>query len=97
MKTKHTQGEWTAEQYDIGRKQILIESEGKIISEVETELRNIEEAEANAKLIAAAPEMLLMLNRLLSNMKILSNEKPNHKGLKHDIKDIRKTIKKATK
>ena len=52
--------------------------------------------EANAKLMAAAPEMLIELKNALDGFKILSGAYPDHSGIKNDIQRIETIIKKAT-
>lgn len=74
METKHTKGEWTATQTSIS------DSNGVIATTyVNTVKRYIgkQEVEANAKLIAAAPDLLEALNDLVSwaNIKDGSNYK----------------------
>lgn len=63
METKHTKGEWeVTNQYPNGlsslAEHIEIKSEQWSIAAVFTDGESKEEAEANAKLIAAAPELL---------------------------------------
>lgn len=73
MKTQHTKGEWVIEQH---HPSIYVCSgyKGFVIAEVTNQqishfIGNDEEAQANAKLIAAAPDMLEALNCLLETMR----------------------------
>lgn len=55
MKPQHTKGQWITRKYSDGSICIRKEEKGIVITEVTTGLFPQEEAEANAKLIAAAP------------------------------------------
>jgi len=86
---KHTQGEW-----NINAQENLIVSDGKWIAELNNDgLKKIpkEEFKANAKLIAAAPELLWSLRQLLSMDSSCSQ------GYKKAVRELaQKAIKKAT-
>jgi len=99
MKTQHTKGEWSLD-FSMAEKKsneiywIYINSDkGKHIAEVKGKHCEIEnsECDANAKLIAAAPELLESCNFMLD---VLSGH------LKFDLKiaiaDMKAAIKKAT-
>ena len=62
MKTKHTQGEWTINPNLLT--EVIIPSKMGMEIDVWHYAREEDEAEANAKLIAAAPELLEMLIRI---------------------------------
>lgn len=67
METNHTPGPWEIKSYDSSKpkKSILeIESDGKCISTPDIDFRTPEEAIANSKLIAHAPNMLLALQQI---------------------------------
>jgi hypothetical protein len=55
MRTKHTNGQWTAEKIN---KNYMILSDRMYIGSVSSSDVGNEQAEANAKLIASAPDML---------------------------------------
>ena len=96
METKHTQGEWRVETVD--NIKILAEDNSNIC--ILTHLkhfkrRDVDEVYANAKLIAAAPELLefaLGLDAWLS-----FNTEPTREQLKTMRSDLQKAIKKAIK
>lgn len=67
--TKHTPGPWTFTAYGEGRPTpefdvVYIESDGKPIAKIDTDFRRQSEARANAKLIAAAPDLFEALEKL---------------------------------
>lgn len=55
-----------------------------------------EDSEDNARLIAAAPDLLEALKGCLDGLEILSRANPKHKGIKQDIAVARAAIAKAT-
>lgn len=66
---KHTQGEWKLYTNKLHRGwQILSDTDFQIAS-IDTKYREFEVNEANAKLIAAAPELLNALTKLLAMAK----------------------------
>lgn len=93
MRTEFTKGEWTHRQNEIGglmQSHFLIEGEERAlpIAKVYSDTMNLEKALANAKLIAAAPDMFKVC-RLLEYVKSESDLQ--------SIKNIAKeAIKKAT-
>jgi hypothetical protein len=95
MKTKHTKGEWNAVIYDGAFDQPLIRCNSTTIARVHGQLNR--QHEANAKLIAAAPELLESLVKILDNFK--SCIEGGNGQLETDAEDISKAeavIKKAT-
>lgn len=95
METKHTKGEWVVEKSGAMPKQRIRSDKMQIICDCFSFSEGIkdEEAEANAKLIAAAPELLEAL------IKLLSSEYPNYKTIddsKHPANLALIAIKKAT-
>lgn len=91
MKVKHTPGPWEVGeanhtlQYEIGVR--AVDEDGFVICDITNDGYGPEENEANAKLIAAAPEMLEFLMETVS---VLS---PEFKSLADRIESV---IKKAT-
>jgi len=90
MKTKHTAGEWTQGVNTSSKEWMQVFCNNKVIAEVKTihqkgqrESTDFEEEEANAKLIAAAPEMLKALIEL-----------PQNTSFAH-VKDVATMIEKA--
>lgn len=81
MKTKHTQGEWTL------RKGIndVISKDKYIIAQIASANNNEDEALANAKLIASAPDLLKAAISLTEDM-----------DCKDSFEALIKAIKKAT-
>lgn len=94
MKTNFTQGEWKINNYEEPHGQVYrVETNETYICELheayyETLLQE-DEANANAKLIAAAPNLLESCNRLLSQLNGLVGEND-------DINYALAAIKKAT-
>lgn len=94
MKTQHTKGEWTKKGvHGIENNEVVYIKQGEsYIATVHSLFdgkNNLEkgiEAEANAKLIASAPELLDVLIKLSSHMNLTSNQ----------YEMIEKAIKKAT-
>jgi len=76
MKTKHTQGEWTKHGiHSINRHEVVrIKSGNNVIADVsclfdgKNNLEKGKEAESNAKLIAAAPELLEALEKVSNEL-----------------------------
>ncbi len=74
MKTKHTAGQWELQYYgDNGNRKCRIHSDNVTIATVAP----IDEQQANAKLIASAPELIEALQLLLKSHRQLTFEK-NH-------------------
>ena len=59
----HTQGSWTVEKRGIGLKSLCIIHRGEVVSTLHKGAQN---REANARLIAAAPELLEVLKDALN-------------------------------
>ncbi len=95
MKTnnRHTAGEWKATGLEIRHS-----NNSMILATVYPHLplnQSREEAEANAKLIAAAPKLLEALQRM---MDMLDNNSENIKAYRQEVKEhARSAIKEATK
>ena len=95
MKTnnRHTAGEWKATGLEIRHS-----NNSMILATVYPHLplnQSREEAEANAKLIAAAPKLLEALQRM---MDMLDNNSENIKAYRQEVKEhARPAIKEATK
>lgn len=71
---KHTPGPWTTEDCTDG---IAIESGGKYIADVHYHIAgamSAQETQANAALIAAAPEMLEVLEMLLAHRGMMGSD-----------------------
>ena len=95
MKTKHTPGPWEAIIYDGAFDQPLITSGHGTIGR----LHGMEDRqhEANAKLIAAAPELLGSLVKILDNFKsCIAGGNGELETDKEDIAKAEAAIKKAT-
>ena len=92
--TKHTTGPWHEGSHR------TVESQNGTICEVYSHM-GIEEADANQKLIAAAPELLEALNQQLYFLNVLSgtvplHEEPTHRRIKLQQEELRAAIAKAT-
>ena len=88
MKTKHTQGGWKAETTPSG---IDIWGNNQCICIIDTSA----EQEANAKLIAAAPELLEAIKYYFSVLKEANGKSWNDKP-DHVLSKMIKAVKKAT-
>lgn len=78
MKTKHTKGSWEIEEREHGF-YVCSGFKGFVIADVTGDqithfIGNKEEAEANAKLIAAAPELLAALQKAVEVIERMSDE-----------------------
>lgn len=89
METKYTEGKWEIIKKGV---QLIVVKESAIISLVMPNHVGIKEAEANAKLIAAAPEMLEALQILIGDI----DTAPIKLTTKEKLIIARKAIKKAT-
>jgi hypothetical protein len=89
MKTQHTKGEWKMEYPLLG--DFIIHNDGLRIVSVHLIDDKLEEQEANAKLIAAAPDLLETLYEIQKQF----NENGNMTG--HLWSKCEQAIKKATK
>lgn len=82
MKSKHTPGPWKTAEFGIeNHERITITSGQKTICNTGDESRlliSLEEARANAHLIAAAPEMLEAAEALLERLNHLSSNAAKH-------------------
>ncbi len=90
---KHTDGEWNmiyTDTIDQPKKSILsIHSRGKVIAKVYGDVEELEE-EANARLIAAAPELLQAVIELIEDFE------PTKEYQREIFKRAKLAIKKAT-
>lgn len=94
MESKHTQGiPWQIEEDEDGNYEIINESWQVSIAKVYRYDRD-EQARANAKLIAASPDLLEALQLILNGVG-LKDSNCFHNG-KHIERIIREAIKKAT-
>ncbi len=97
MKTKHTQGDWRVNGHLDDLRIMNKESQICVVRCFDSAIPNYKESEANAKLIAAAPEMLKELEK--SNKILIElSEKIGGSifGLLSQISKNKKLIKKAT-
>lgn len=70
METKHTKGKWKATENNYNKvASILIQAGALIVADV----HNLKEAESNAKLIAAAPDLLEALIRIRNEFNSIDN------------------------
>ena len=92
MKTKHTKGEWELESTMYSNRTAINSLCNKDRHTViESYVEDNNEQEANAKLIAAAPELLEALNNL-----ILANTNNKGESVMRRIDEAIEVIKKAT-
>jgi hypothetical protein len=96
MKFNGTKGKWAFLENPIPRNkkspEFLIKSEDRYLGSVWSQEMEIEEAQANAKLISCAPEMLSVLIQTLDWLK-----NDQEYGLRNPyLKDIQEAIQKAT-
>jgi len=91
MTEKHTQGEWKVTTDGQKVTSILDRNDANGFNNVCSINEHVEEREANAKLIASAPEMLTLLTKLI-DLKYLS-EYSDQDGVTQEAKDL---IKQAT-
>jgi hypothetical protein len=103
MKTKHTQGEWKLRSGNPKDLHIRLGEKGFVIAEVtsgiERYIGNQEEAEANARLIATAPELLAAAEKCRNLADICNNAmlpKSVQELLKCIETELEGVIKKAT-
>lgn len=68
MKTKHTAGDWKATKIDNGSISHVITSDSVIVANVNDLPNTFGSNEANAKLIAAAPELLEALQAIVNKV-----------------------------
>ena len=98
MKTKHTKGEWEVEILPGGINNTNIISVQPSICNCSVKMNNPKEAEANAKLIVAAPELLEALQSIVScNGAGYRDIKKFVDDLQPFINNAKKAIEKATK
>ena len=90
MKAKHTQGEWQIEKSELVH-DLLIIGDCKLIGRVQPEDSTDEEFEANAKLMAASPELLQALIMIVND-----TEFTNGQILQSTLNRVKEAIKKAT-
>ena len=90
METKHTKGNWKAYKPEVSNGYWCVDNEETSNGTLAT-CYTLEEAEANAKLIAAAPDMLKALRTLKSHHPDIYIQIPDYLRIECD-----KAIKKAT-
>lgn len=101
MQTKHTPGPWRADGPDGFQDfNILHGGDSLAVAAVISNMREPPEIEANASLIAAAPDLLAALQRAVSRWTALADEPfhatPDHQREHAEISKARATILKAT-
>ncbi|WP_315383391.1 hypothetical protein [Microvirgula aerodenitrificans] len=98
METKHTPGPWTAHPIELnhGLPYTPVAASTLIAKAYSTAFGDHEQSEANARLIAAAPELLKELDRLLSAVMQNSDADQTEMGLKPFIRPALAAIAKAT-
>lgn len=100
MKTKHTKGTWAVQENTVLKDgSYVIKSGNTLIGFAsDSDTLSKDETEANAKLIAAAPELLEALKRANATMKLLKGTNKLHKDdlLLVAIERAESAIKKAT-
>jgi len=97
MKTKITKGQWNINE-DHSKSTVLSETGFPIAETSYTAYgnfkRSVDEIKANAKLIAAAPELLWALVAIVDSLE--NNINPDDLPLYNEIQDAKRAIKKAT-
>lgn len=88
MKSNHTKGEWKV----IGNG--WVSAYGKLVAKPTSTNMSVEELEANAKLIAAAPELLEALKKSLKIVESITCMSSDEIQI---MKDAQQAIKNATK
>lgn len=103
MKTKHTQGKWVFNNESLDHMHVEVKNQDgywKHVAHVYTEHNNpprYEEAEANAKLIAAAPELLEALVEFVEMMSVFhKNKSGDGSQVGKCLSKVETAIKKAT-
>lgn len=101
METKFTKGEWKttiADCSDYLLCAVISESEDRVICHTTVDNKmSKEEQKANAKLIAAAPEMFNALEELLAQVKQFTDGNIGEQDyFRDEISNAKKAIKKAT-
>jgi hypothetical protein len=92
---KHTKEKWSLEYPIVG--DFVIHADGLRIASIHLIDDKLEEQEANAKLIAAAPELLEVAENALKLLEKLSKYDNQFKGqIAGNICDLHKVIKNAT-
>lgn len=99
METKHTPAPWTIQEDTADNWSIL--TEGKTIAlssleDIENGFMTVEETQANAQLIAAAPElaeMLIKIKKVINNSEHWWIDCPDKGGF--DLREIEQTLIKA--
>ena len=101
MKTKHTPGPWMVHTYDVNlgpyNKALDVGTSGRAVAKVIGEFENPkvgDQARANARLIAAAPELLEALEAVTRRLEHVLH-KNGISALPTDIKNARAAIAKA--
>jgi hypothetical protein len=81
--TKHTPGPWTQPETKRTHNRWFVEGGGRLVAAASGPQFAIpaDEADANARLIASAPELLAAVNRLLNTMNHVYVSQPTHEDL----------------
>ena len=91
MKTTHTAGNWHAHDG-----QIYPEQTGKTLALIPYFDKGNEEMQANARIIAAAPDMMEALNETLTALKAIAADYPEDTYWNEVIQKAEEAIQKAT-
>lgn len=93
MEAKYTKGKWSIDKFGS-----IVDSQGKTIQcfGVAIPMVSSDEAKANAKLIAAAPDMFNILERLIKANKNLAKYNPDTFILPELWREAESILKKAT-
>ena len=89
MNTKHTKGNWSVKS---NRELTWVETDSDLESKIICTMSSNDKCEANAKLIAAAPDLLEALQKLLDRL----DSQHHSLAISGTLRECREAIKKAT-